>query len=385
MLTMLTWLEENLSQVDLSPAIIKRAARHLKADERKRLFSDDIPSMRTAEGRWFEAIIYEHICECARKTDTIAGVVMRGADAPHRIAHARPGQNGLFYAKNGDLVVRGNGQDLAEVDLLLVDPEGRLAFGEIITSSGDMKEFEQEISYKKALLGYLFGQPNVPFLLVSSVDVSRGKIVRRLNTEPDNALVVTPSCEDLKSHISPADLRGIRRTPRRREKMIPLSALPPKRPLHYKKLHDTRRDRVIQEISRGHSIAQMREGDDIPPLVKKIFFGGLYPSAVRWLVQTCPVTIKGVTYDRDMLQREFSRVVLAMDIPEYSPILYLRYRKRREYAKLIPDQKEGFRFQGTRNPSMKGFFLWLEMVEPSVGAGLARRILTHLLDLKKKK
>ncbi|MHC1626476.1 MAG: hypothetical protein ACXQTN_03940 [Methanoculleaceae archaeon] len=377
---MLKSLEDHLSGSDISPAVIRRAVRHLKSAERRNLYSDDIPAMRAAEGRWFEAIVYEQVCECARKTESIAGVVMRGADAPHRIGHPRPGQNGLFYSKNGDIVIRGNGQDLAELDLLLVDPGGRVAFGEIITSSGDMKEFEAEIAYKKTLIGYLFGQPNVPFILISSVDVSRGKIVRSLCTEPDNALVVTPGCEELKARIDPASLRSVRRTPRRRKKMISLSALPPRRPFDYKLLHDRRRDRVIREISRGHSIAEMKKGDEIPPLVKKIFFGGLYPSAIRWLVRTYPITIHGRIYGADEIRRIFSDGVLAMDIPDYTPILYMRYRHRREYAKLIPDRTGGFKFQGTRNPSMKGFFIWLEAVPPSVGAGMAEMILTHLMD-----
>jgi len=173
----------------------------------KKLFSEDIPEMRTAEGRWFEAIIYEMILDLSLQTDLIRAVVARGADGPARVRRAQLGQNGLFYSNIGDIKVRGNGQDLAEVDLMLVDHTGALTFGEIITSPADLKELEEEIHYKKQLLGYLYGQPTVPFLLISSVDISRTAVVRRLLKEPDNILLTTATCEDLKTLIQPRDLR----------------------------------------------------------------------------------------------------------------------------------------------------------------------------------
>ncbi|MDD4251695.1 MAG: hypothetical protein PHT74_00955, partial [Methanoculleus horonobensis] len=186
---MITWLDKNFSSLQPTRAIIMRALRHLRPADRKKLFSEDIPEMRTAEGRWFEAIVYEMILDLSRQTNLIRSVVARGADGPAKVRRAQLGQNGLFYSNIGDIKVRGNGQDLAEVDLVLVDHTGALTFGEIITSPADLKEFEAEIRYKKQLFGYLYGQPTVPFLLISSVDISRTAVVRRLLKEPDNVLL----------------------------------------------------------------------------------------------------------------------------------------------------------------------------------------------------
>jgi hypothetical protein len=376
MLQMITWLDKNFSSLQPTRAIIMRALRHLRPADRKKLFSKDIPEMRTAEGRWFEAIIYEMILDLSLQTNLILSVVARGADGPARVRRAQLGQNGLFYSNIGDIKVRGNGQDLAEVDLMLVDHTGALTFGEIITSPADLKEFEEEIHYKKQLLGYLYGQPTVPFLLISSVDISRTAVVRRLLKEPDNILLTTASCEDLKTLIRPRDLK--RSPPRkiRHEKLISISDIAPRRPFDYKQLHDERMQSIINSVTSDRGIEELGTPDEIPPIVKKVLFGGLYPSAVRMLDSRYPIRIKGKTYDPDTIQKQFSKVVLAVNLPEYKPIIYLRRRNKKEYLKMVPNNRSGgFKFESRRTPHMAGFFLWLESVRPSLGAELTRELL----------
>ncbi|HQP71652.1 MAG TPA: hypothetical protein PLP90_03170 [Methanoculleus sp.] len=375
MLQMISWLDGNFRSLQPTRATIMRALRHLRPADRKNLFSSDIPQMRTAEGRWFEAIVYEMFLELSLQTDLIQAVVARGADGPTKVRRAQLGQNGLFYSNIGDIKVRGNGQDLAEVDLVLVDHTGSLTFGEIVTSPADLKELEEEIHYKKHLFGYLYGQPIVPFLLISSVDISKTAVVRRLMKEPDNVILTTPTCEELKTLIRQSDLKcsPVRRV--RHDKLISISDIPPRRPFDYKKLHDERLQSIIATVTSKSGARELGRPDEIPPIVKKVLFGGLYPSAVRMLDARYPIQIRGETYDPDMIQKRFSKVVLAVNIPDYRPIIYLRTRNKREYLKMVPSKTGGFRFESRRTPHMAGFFLWLESIQPSVGAELTRDLL----------
>lgn len=375
MLQMITWLDKNFSSLKPTRAIIMRALRHLRPADRKKLFSEDLPEMRTAEGRWFEAIVYEMILDLSLQTDLILSVVARGADGPSKVKRAQLGQNGLFYSNIGDVKVRGNGQDLAEVDMVLVDHTGALTFGEIITSPADLKEFEAEIHYKKQLFGYLYGQPTVPFLLISSVDISRTAVVRRLLKEPDNALLTTPTCEELKALIRPRDLKQSPHRQIRHPKLISIADIPPRRPFDYKKLHDERMQSIIAAVTSKQGVGELGTPDEIPPIVKKVLFGGLYPSAIRMLDARYPIRIKGKTYDPDTIQKQFSKVILAVNIPEYRPIIYLRTRNKKEYLKMVPNRTGGFKFESRRTPHMAGFFLWLESVQPSLGAELTRALL----------
>lgn len=347
------------------------ATRHLSTLERKKLFSPDIEQMRTAEGRWFEAIVYEMFIENALNTKEIRAVVSKGADAP-RSRQIKLGQNGFFYSRSGDITVRGNGQDLAEFDLMLLDQNNRIVFGEVVTSPSDLKEFEKEVAYKKRLLGYLFDQDRVPFLLVSSFDISHYSVVKRLMKSPDNVNIMTISCEEIKSLVN-----GTRdRTPAHPilQKRVRAPELPVKRPFLYQKYHDWERNRVFSRITgNGH---QKDTGEGEPPegLVKKILYGGLYPSAIKTLCTEREISIKGDLIGYDALMQHYSKVILATDLPDFEPLVYLRPRNRKEYLKMVQDKAGNFRFE-RRTPPKVGFFLWLESIGPTLGSRVTTQIL----------
>jgi hypothetical protein len=120
---MIPWLSANFKNFKPNAAIALNATRHMNKIERKKLFSPDIEPMRTAEGRWFEAIVYEMFLDISKKSSRIKYLARKGADAPRKREDVKLGQNGLFYSKYGDITIRGNGQDLAEFDMLLVDSD----------------------------------------------------------------------------------------------------------------------------------------------------------------------------------------------------------------------------------------------------------------------
>ena len=78
---MIPWLNTNFRHFKPTAAIAINATRHMNKLERKKLFSPDIEPMRTAEGRWFEAIVYEMFLDISKKSDTIKYLARKGADA----------------------------------------------------------------------------------------------------------------------------------------------------------------------------------------------------------------------------------------------------------------------------------------------------------------
>ena len=67
---MIPWLNSNFRNFKPTAIIALNATRHMNLVERKKLFSPDIEPMRTAEGRWFEAIVYEMFLDIATRSDT---------------------------------------------------------------------------------------------------------------------------------------------------------------------------------------------------------------------------------------------------------------------------------------------------------------------------
>ena len=374
MTDLIRWLSKNRSTFQPDESYSVRAIRHISNIERNKLFSPDIEHMRTAEGRWFEAIVYEMFLDAAETTDEIGGVAVKGADAPRGRRNIHLGQNGFFYSRNGDITIRGNGQDLAEFDLLLVDYDKRIAFGEVVTSPSDLKEFEKEIEYKKRLLGYLFAQPSVPFLLISSFDISHFSVVRRLMKSRDNINIQTITCEQIKAIVNRNSPDKAHWQVREHKKTFLATDLIQKKPFEYLQYHDGERNKVFSQVSNHVNVRNEPNHVETAVLVKKILYGGLYPSAVKSLCKEHQISIRGELLGFDEIMQNFSKVVLATDLPGYDPLVYLRPRQKREYLKMVQDREGNFKYE-RRTPPKVGFFLWLESLTPTLGSRITRQIL----------
>lgn len=371
---MIPWLNSNFKNFKPTAAIAINATRHMNKIERKKLFSPDIEPMRTAEGRWFEAIVYEMFLDISKKSDTIKYLAMKGADAPQRREDVRIGQNGVFYSKYGDITVRGNGQDLAEFDMLLVDSDNHIAFAEVVTSPSDLKEFEVEIAYKKKLLGYLYNQKITPFLLVSSFDLSNYSVVKRLAKDRTNAIINTSSCEQIKSLVKHYRPRIIYNLPENHPKLIRATDIPLKHPFDYKRYHDEVRTRLFADIARTPGRIQPVITDPTGMLVKKILYGGLFPPAIKSVCDMYGMSVKGKKITPEEFPKYYSKAIIATDMPGYELIIYLRSKQKKEYHKMIQMKDGHFKFERPTPPKV-GFFLWLESIQPTLGSRITLQVL----------
>lgn len=370
---MIPFLLDNQTSLCPTREIALRAFRHLSRQQRRQLLSEDNGTMRAAEGRWYEAMVYEMMLDLAASSTTIRGVAGKGADAKRHWKKATLGQNGLFYSRSGDIKIRGNGQDLAEVDLLLSGRDRSIMFGEIVTSQANLKELEEEIEYKKRLLGYLFGQERIRFVLISSVDLSRMSVVRRLVRDEHNAFIYTPSCESVRALLMPSEWLNPHRTAGSHASTLPLEEFIPVRRMDYRGLHDRKRAEILEAISVGKRLDGVRQGGWSP--VRKVILGALYPNAAKMLAEEESLLIRERRISSREMREKYLKAVLAVDIPEYEPVLYLRTRKGREYLKMAWQKDGSFRCESSRSKKMLGFFLWLESVMPSLGTGITRQIL----------
>ena len=377
---MLNWLNANFYRKKPDKTIARRAIRHLKKLEKTQLFSPELSQMRAAEGRWYESLIYEMLLELTETTGKVKYVVKKGADAPFPPIEIKLGQNGIFYSNRGDINIRGNGQDIAEFDIVFVDYMDRICFCEIVTSASDLKDMEAEVHYKKKLLSYLYAQAVVPFVLFSSVDISRSSIMKRLMRETESTLIVTPTCEELKNVLHRDSIRGVPRKPVDNSRLIGIEKIPIKRPFDYKKLHDMKRDRTLEIMMNGGGKEEMAKPDEIPPVSKKVLFGALYPAAIRSLMHNRTYTMNSKKYVYDDMKNEFSKMVLAVDIPEYEPVIYLRSKKKNEYLKIVRKKSGELKVESKRTPQMTGFYLWLESLRPTIGSDVAGRYAEVFLD-----
>ena len=129
--------------------------RHLSKKRRKSLSSGKQGEKWSAEGEWYEVIIYEKLLQlaCTSKDYSIIG---KGADVHSRDREKpRIGQDGLCYDTAGAIVARGNGQDLSEFDILLTKRHHEYAFLEIKNSANFPRDMDLTLEYKKRLLSLI--------------------------------------------------------------------------------------------------------------------------------------------------------------------------------------------------------------------------------------
>jgi hypothetical protein len=371
------WITKNYKQCQPRKEHALRALRHISKLERKNLFSDEISFMRSAEGRWFEMIAYELFLDIARKTDAIKTVVLKGADVKGKKPSPMAGQNGFFYSRNGDITIRGNGQDLAEFDLVMTKPDGSVLFVEVVTSPSDLKDFLQEIYYKKQVIRYLFDQKAVTFILVTSFPLTNYKGGRKVLGSEEHISICTRSCENFRKHIAGAwNLQTIK-------PVLPVgktclsTELVLSAPFPYKKFHDQEKDYVFSHIGKEGELPDLPSKFKTHTLVKKILFGRLYPSTARRLCEKYNFVYKDKTISEEDLQQHFSTIILAADLPDYSPLIYLKPRLKKEYYKMVFDGHGTFKYE-RKTPPKVGFYLWLESLEPELGSQITIRLIDAL-------
>lgn len=372
----LTWLDHTFPCDFFDEHLAQRALRHMGYHEKWGLFSEDYTVQRGAEGRWYELLVYEIMLDLSLQTDLIRSVVRKGGDMEEPHIAVRPGQNGLFYSEKGDLTVRGNGQTIAEMDLLFVDNRGDMGFVEVITSALGLKTFHEEVCYKKMLLGALLGQKTVPFVLVSSVDVSQYASVQRIEEEPDCLVLITNPVEEMRDLIYEGSLR---RRPERLDlhpKAVSLTSFHTRNSFDYKAIHDENRARVVRAMLSAHTDGGMDAiASVVNPLSKKIMLGTLDESGVRIILHGREFRIKDAVLSADEVVGCFCRVVIAFDIPAYTPVIYFKVRGKDEYLKMVLDAGGDLAFESKRTPahSMAGFYEWLDGEKPPLPPRIAER------------
>jgi hypothetical protein len=374
--SMISWFSRNRTSLCPTRQIALRATRHLSKAQKRNLFSEDPGTMKAAEGRWYEAMIYEMVLELSTNSDDIRGVAGKGADARGRKPQIGLGQNGLLHSRSGDIKIRGNGQDLAEVDLLLMGSDGSVAFGEIVTSPANIRDIEDEIVYKKKLLGYLFGQEKVQFILFSSVDISRMATIRRILKDPDNAFIATNSCEEIRNLLDPREIWQWSEKPFHSPKLLSIREFLAIRSFDYKQLHDQKRKEVLDLLLNDGGVVKGKTMRGTWSPVKKILVGALYPNAVRILTAQVVFRIGERHLSPNEVETRFSKVVMAINIPEGEPVFYLKLQGKREYLKMVRQKDATFRCESARTRKMLGFFLWLESIQPTLGTAVTRKILS---------
>jgi hypothetical protein len=327
-------------------------------------------------GSLYEYLVYDKVAVTAQQSDLVRGIIMKGKDVPKEQEGptARLGQNGFFYSR-GDIYLRGNGQDLAEFDVLIMSRHGDVLPVEIITTKINIRDVQDEAEYKKTLLNFLFHQSDTNFVLVSPVDFGRNPHIDSFISKRGNHFLQTSPIDEVVANLFPAKLRP--QVESRERKLISAKEIVI-RQFDYSRMHDEERERLLKSSMHGVNIdlqlAQARSS-----IVKNVFLGVLTQDALSYLLDSLEL------YERKLgrvsvrnFRSYFHRAVLVISMPKLRPILYLRQHKP-TYAKFGPATVGRFEFERNIDSRYTRVFDWLERVRDYIDTNSLHLILQSFL------
>lgn len=376
---MISSLCNQIRTFDITDKIALNATRHLKKSIRKKIFSSNNLSKGSAKGYWYEAIIYETFLELTAKNESIKGIVRKGPDVICNIPKPEIDQNGFFYNKKGDILIRGSGIDLGEFDLLLIDSDSNLSFVEITNSKQNLKNFENEIQYKKSLIKEICGQQSVPFLLISSIDISNSHVVQNILEKPDNYFVHIDPFKKNKNILNSICTKNNHKVENGNSKLICLNDIKVNENFDYVKLHNKLKKQLFIAVKNKNSIEKMK-ANLTSSIVTKVILGCVSSNSIARIFRDDNILIDGDIWDADRLKKHFNKIILAINLPEFRPIIYLKMKRKHEYMKIGPSTISFFESERVINHFSNGLIKSLDNTNDYLGYNMTKQIIDFFLN-----
>jgi len=366
------WMSDQFRSFQASKLLIMRALRHLSGKERASLFGKNERLKSTPIGKLYESVVYERLLELTN-CDARYSVLRKGADIwPRNRTSPKLGQDGLFYDETGAIVARGNGQDLAEFDILVMNSQNEICYVEVKTSKSYLDELDLDVAYKRRLLEYLFSKP-IQFVLLSCVEIRNKPAVKRTMNTPSSLLVTTAPIDSLLKVVGTKGTSGIDLRQDIRPRPLLLWKLNVRK-FNYFELHEQCREELINATMSRRTVDFKGESW----LIKRILVGYLKESSMVKLVNE-----KSIIVGKEKLTSKncnaFPRTVLALRMPAFRPEIYLKLPIGHVYWKMGPTNTSTFEFERNIRRRNTEFLDWLESVRFEIEPEVMDRIMDEYL------
>ncbi|MDD4127489.1 hypothetical protein L1994_03365 [Methanomicrobium antiquum] len=362
-------ISELFGHIEPTDELINCSLRHLSKQSLKNLDSNNNSAKGIAQGKLFESVVYEQMLEILTKCDFVRAIVKKKDDAIIFSQKAVYGQNGLFYNGEGDIVLRGNGQDLGEFDMLFVDGAGQVCFCEIMSAipKGHIISLANEIKYKKRILSKILNQESVPFLLIIAEN-SKNKIIQWKNlllTEESDSFITFPSIEEIKSKINNNSESVPLNSLVFSEKAKELNLLNFGINFDYKEIHDECVKEIIK-LCRSEDFNSVNFLDRIELIKKQVFIGIINPKDIETLLSIHNIVNYKNRLSASEIRNNHDKIILAMDIENELPIIYMKEKEKKSYLKMIFTKNNEFHFKNKKNQRNAGLFEWLQNMDNNI-------------------
>jgi hypothetical protein len=337
---------------------------------------------RNALGEYYEAYVYEALIDYMKNETRRINICAKGPDVRKTEQNEDVrSQNGLFHDERGRLLFKGSGIDLAEFDLIF-SSDGSIGFAEIKISSQNFKEFERKMLFKANLLKETFGIVPQCFI-ISNVDISSKKEVRRLLSKADCTVIKTSSLEAMLSPLSLDKIKTYQRNKANEPFVIGIDQIKRNSNFNYLDTHNTMRKIVLDAIDADSTVNLEAELLKSSELVDKVFISIVDDRQIPLFVKN-DMEMNNKRIPASEFIKYFDRLALAISVPGLRLGLYARVRKEWNpkpspvYLKLSLTRDMRLTFQ--RNIGLKnapGLYTFIEDIKETISDEQLIRIMGH--------
>lgn len=309
-----------------------------------KMMSDDESVSSNAKGIFLENYVYEYFKRSISNEDFIKFIIRKGKDAEAKEGkYSKRRKNGFAYSKKGLIFYRGNGQDLAEFDMLMLPEDKTIVLIEVTNSKLNLDGLTDEIKHKKSLIQSATGLAPV-VMFISPLDLHEKHPVREFAAEENNIFVHLKELPDLtRELITEFSTMNTRSTVN--NKLAGLDAIPLNPEFSYDRLVKENEENVIQQIAAGKSAYFIKRGVK-QNLVSNLFLFTLQVEKSKLLLDELTYFMRNDQISTETMRNCFSSIVVGLSLPYFRPTLYFKLKGRRHYLKFVPNGRDEFRFSG---------------------------------------
>lgn len=296
-------------------------------------------------GIFLEYYVYELVKANLANSSQLSFLVRKGADSSKREKHnSMAREDGIRYSSKGEIKIYGNGNDLAEIDIIMILKSGELILCEVVYSGNNLTYEHNEFSYKKHLLSYLFDRKAIGFL-VSVVDLTRKDVVKKFLMDESNRFVLLknpPKVDFIQTALFQP--HEVDTTPN--DKLLGLSQLEIKNKFDSQSLSVEYCNKLLNGVRNGSTF------EDFQTLLSDSMLKNLYLFEVEskfWsdLFSEYTFKIKGRSMNISDLKICSETAIIGLSIRHLRPTIYLKVKKKIAYLKFIPSGIFEFKLEGT--------------------------------------
>lgn len=336
-------IADEIYSSDFDSSIVTDVLRHVKG-LKKDICSEEPWISGHGKGFFLEYYTYELVKSKLGKSSNIMGMIRKGADLSNNTKkNSSTCKEGLCYNGKGDIVIRGNGIDLAELDLVVFASDGSVVLIEVMNTGNNLAYEAKEIEHKKRLLRNLLRR-RIYAIVASAEDLSQKAVIKDITSDRENRFVWLRAIPEVNCDML-NNIEIARSEPIETKKLIYVDQVKQAKSSTYEEKVKKESEYVLDSLRKGRSFSSISDHLVTTEISNIWLFRVSFLNFSQHL-GSISFHIKKRKVLWEDLGTCFSSAIIGLSMSYLRPTVYWRIRKKKKYLKFVPFDHRSFKLAG---------------------------------------